>query len=375
MGTSIIFFSAKTQYQNLGDMIINREILLQLRNYGKLIVDDKGVPEWFCNDLEIDFYERSSNYNMTFEILIIWYALKALFKKECKIYFVLKPGHFYGEFSFIHLLKLLYFVIIKFFGVRICRFGASIGPFSKSMELIESFKSKLMYFYSVRDGISKDYAHQIGIEKVFIFPDMAWIMKATNESFVKPTKGDKYVVFSFRKSTHNLGAILEYKNYLFETLDKIIELVCKKWSYKLVLSYQVEDDKNICQELMQKYKDIYNVSFMEKKINLQTAYTLYSGAEMVFSNRLHVLMLAILSGSLPIGVVDIKEHNKITGIFADEELSNLIINIYSKQSIIDSLSDIVNKKYLFRKQLDTCLERQRNKASELFLSVFGDNDI
>ena len=74
MMKNVIFYSAKTQYQNLGDMIINREMLLQLRPYGKLIVDDKGVPEWFCKDLEINSDERSSNHGISFENLIIWYA-------------------------------------------------------------------------------------------------------------------------------------------------------------------------------------------------------------------------------------------------------------------------------------------------------------
>ncbi|MBS9393199.1 MAG: polysaccharide pyruvyl transferase family protein [Dolichospermum sp. LBC05a] len=379
MMKNVIFYSAKTQYQNLGDMIINREMLLQLRPYGKLIVDDKGVPEWFCKDLEINSDERSSNHGISFENLIIWYAFKAFFQKKYKIYFVIKPGHFYGEFKFINLFKLFYFAIIKILGVRICRFGASIGPFTKTMDFLEKLKSKFMYFYSVRDSISKEYADQIHIEKVELFPDLAWLIKTPNgksESSESVKIDGKYVIFSFRNSTmtNNLQTSIEhknhFKNHFFKTLDQIVDLVCQTLSYNLVISYQVDSDIHLCQDIMERYKNSCNVILIEERINnLQCAYDLYSGADIVFSNRLHVLMLAMLSGALPVGVLDVGKHSKITGIFNDAKLTKLLIDVYSQNYVADNIHYIIDNKYKIKKEIEYWFETRKNEAINLLNTI------
>ncbi|MDD1414842.1 polysaccharide pyruvyl transferase family protein [Dolichospermum sp. ST_con] len=374
MMKNVIFYSAKTQYQNLGDMIINREMLLQLRPYGKLIVDDKDVPEWFCKDLEINSDERSSNHGISFENLIIWYAFKAFFQKKYKIYFVIKPGHFYGELRFISLFKLFYFAIIKILGVRICRFGASIGPFTKATNFLEIFKSKLMYFYSVRDSLSKEYAHQIGIEKVVLFPDLAWLIQTPNKTVTPAKIYGKYVIFSFRNFTitNTLQNSMEYKNNLFKSLDEIVGLVCQTLSYNLVISYQVDQDRDLCQELMQKYKNACKVFLIEERIDLQSAYNLYSGAYMVFSNRLHVLMLAMLSRALPVGVLDVIGHGKITGIFDDAKLTKLLINIYSQNCVADTVSYIIDNEDTIKKEIEYCFETRKNEARNLLNAIMWD---
>lgn len=46
-----------------------------------------------------------------------------------------------------------------------------------------------------------------------------------------------------------------------------------------------------------------------------------------FSNRLHVLLLSYKYGAPPICVSDIQKHRKIRGIFTDNELENLLLDV------------------------------------------------
>ncbi|NJQ97555.1 MAG: polysaccharide pyruvyl transferase family protein [Hydrococcus sp. CSU_1_8] len=293
---------------------------MQLRKYGRLIVNDRKVPAWYCKQLELTDEEKASTYQRKFPILIVLWGLKTLFNFNKNVYLMLRPGHFYGEKdSLIKKMKwaTLYYFVLKFIGVRVCRIGTSIGSFSDELKQVEKWRAKAMYFYSVRDSISQDYALKIGIDNVCIFPDMAWLIKKqnANDNFTwlmqtpdarnKPLQLEKndYVVFSFRGIFKEFNAS-HYKDNLLAALDKIVDTVCREWSKKLVICYQVRRDSKVCQELTERYKSRCEVIFVEEYLDSQYMYDVYAGASMVFSNRLHVLMFAMRCDSIPIAVID-----------------------------------------------------------------------
>lgn len=376
----IFFFTAQTQYENLGDLMIIKILLDNLRKYGTIIINERGVPEWFSQQLDIKDDEKASKYGNKFSILMLIFALKALFYSNNEIYYVLTPGHRFST----PLTKIDYFrylvetikqitilALFKIIGVRICRFGVSIGPFSNLDQLAERWKSKFMYFYSVRDTKSEDYANKIGINKVEIFPDLAWLMKTPYASNKLVKLDDEYVIFSFRNSTNPLGDPDIYKNNLFPVLDKIVSMVSKKWQKKLLISYQVHLDYEICKDISNRYKDDCNVIFIEEKINTQSMYDLYSRAYMIFSNRLHVLMFAMLCGSIPVAVVDTLKHDKITSIFSDAGLMRMVIDISDGAHISEILSKIDADINVIRKDIDLCIEHNQNSADEILKQVIN----
>jgi polysaccharide pyruvyl transferase WcaK-like protein len=383
---NIIFCQAEIPFANQGDLVINKVLITKLRKYGKLIVNDRNVPEWYCKQLELTADERVSQFGMRFPYLILFWALKALFQPQVNIYLMLRPGHFYGyEFRLAvkMFLATLYYFLLKILGVRVCRLGTSIGSFSKPLQWVENLRARAMYFYSVRDSISKNYALKIGIDCVRIFPDLAWLirkkdtsdrltwlMQTSNEKPTQQFEQNSYVIFSFRDTFKEFNGS-EYKEKLLKELDKIVDLISKSWSKELVICYQVKRDYKFSKELKQRYQSQCGVIFIERYIDSSSMYDLYSGATMVFSNRLHVLMFAMLCDSLPIAVINADKEEKITGILKDAKLEKLILDIDNKASNPDILSELVANSSQIKQEIAIACDRNQNQAEMLLKNILS----
>lgn len=381
---NLIFCQAQVPYDNLGDLVITKVLLTNLRNYGHVIVNIKGVPDWYCQQLELTEEEKASSYKLPFPILVLLFRLRTLIDSNANIYLLMRPGHVFGS-GFSNSIKMfmsaIYCFVMKILGVRICRFGTSIGPFSSLMQIGEKWKSNAMYFYSARDTISANYAKKIGIDKVEIFPDMAWLIKKQNANdnlawLMQTPNANKqpihvdgdYVVFSFRDTFREFNNP-EYKNNLCATLDSIVQLVCVEWGKTLVIAHQVDWDYEFCKWLSDRYQNSCKIVFIERYIDSQYMYDLYSGAFMVFSNRLHVLLLAMLCGALSMAVVERASEHKITGIFSDAGLSRLIVDIDRGSSSVDILPGIAADADRIKAEIALAFERNRNYGESLLKRV------
>jgi polysaccharide pyruvyl transferase WcaK-like protein len=384
---NIIFCQAEIPYENQGDLVINKILLMKSRQYGKLIVNDNNVPAWYCKQLELADEEKASTYQRRFPVLIFLWGLKTLFNPYKNVYLMLRPGHFYGEKdSLVKKMKwaTLYYFALKLIGVRVCRIGTSIGSFSDELKQVEKWRAKSMYFYSVRDSISQDYALKIGIDNVRVFPDLAWLIEKQNkgdrftwlmqapDARTQPLQLEKndYVVFSFRGVFKEFNAS-QYKDNLLTVLDEIVDTVCGEWLKKLVICYQVRRDAKVCQELLERYKSRCEVIFIEEYLDSQYMYDLYSGASMVFSNRLHVLMFAMRCDSIPIAVIDVPNEEKIVGIFSDAGLKRLILDIAKEPAEVSILPEIAANSHQIQEEITACFDRYRDKAETLLQDIFN----
>ncbi|MEQ9667106.1 polysaccharide pyruvyl transferase family protein [Coleofasciculus sp. G2-EDA-02] len=379
---NIIFYRAYTQYENLGDIIIHKTLIRRLRNYGSLIIDDIGVPDWYCQELGLESEERASQYGYNgtqeedFWRFMLLVNLKSIIKLNFKkMYFVLSPGNdAMGWGRWKSAKRVLYSFWLATLEVRIVRFGVSIGPFTRQRELVEKLSSKFMYFYSVRDSISRNYAKSIGINNVYLFPDLAWLMeKPASHNLIRNSGEEDYVIFSFRSlpiSKKDLTkSDFSTPESLCSVLDEIVKLVCGQWSKKLIISYQVTRDHDFCKELADRYTNLADVVFIEKQIDSQSMYDLYSRALMVFSNRLHVLMFAMACGSLPVAVVDAAVQHKVTGIFSDVGLMQLVIDIGKGTSAVESLPGIVDEADKIKEKMASCYKNRRQEGEDLLQKV------
>ena len=348
-----IFYEARTQYGNLGDLIINKTLLERLRRYGQIVINDHGVPNWYCKELGIELNERASFYENGFNRLIITSKLKSLFQlKFSKTYLFLGPGHLSDHSRYLGSRKwILYFLLLRILGVRLCRLGFSIGDLSDHNQKIVKWVSRFSYFYGVRDSISESLAHQMEMCQVKYFPDLAWLFRSSFQTAIKPSADEDYIVFSFRESAHSCDTSNAYQENLVVVLDRIVDLVCRQWSKRLIVAYQVDYDSEFSQRLVQRYVEPYDVEFVDQKLNVQDALELYSNALMVFSNRLHVLLFAIMAGSLPIAVIDSDRQSKVTGIFLDAELSSLVLDIHSDLDQVMKLNMLVNEMNLIKERI------------------------
>ncbi|NEZ58350.1 polysaccharide pyruvyl transferase family protein [Leptolyngbyaceae cyanobacterium CCMR0081] len=368
-----IFYEARTQYGNLGDLIINKTLLERLRGYGQVVINDHGVPDWYCQELGVELDERASFYENGFNRLIIKSKLKSLFQlKSSKTYLFLGPGHLSDNSRYLGSRKwILYFLLLRILGVRLCRLGFSIGELSDHNQKIVKWVSRFSYFYGVRDSISESLAHQMKMCQIQHFPDLAWLFRSGFQTAIKPSMDREYIVFSFRESAHSCDTSNAYQENLIIVLDRVVDLVCRQWSKRLVVAYQVDRDSDFCQRLVQRYVEPYDVEFVDQKLNVQAALELYSNALMVFSNRLHVLLFTIMAGSLPLAVIDSNSQSKVTGIFLDAELASLVLDIHSDSDQVMKLNILVDEMNPIKEKIERYRENRELLGQNLLAKMMA----
>ena len=345
-----IFYNPTTQYENTGDLLINKTLLSYLKKHGKIIVDDNNKPKRFVDELLDDEDLRLSSITKSDSLnYLVKYLMLNLIrsKKDTFRYFVVfVPGHFAkkGIANAIGSIKtLIKLVALKVLGCRLIRIGISVGKYDKINAFIEALITRCYHSYAVRDQDSIINAKKYSFKTPQYFPDFAWGYNhtITNSRYdYYPFDNKKIIVMSFR--ANEVGLELENKFFqeLLESLTTLLDSNIFR-EHKIVFCYQVDSDRSanldLCNALSLKFNSI---EFFDSKLYLENAFHLYSSAEIVITNRLHVLLLAIKGGTLSFPLIDEKVNGKIYNIMRDNDLLNLVLNI--KDSSSDNQSKIVS---------------------------------
>lgn len=315
------FFNAKTQHQNLGDAIISRELLRTLSSKGTVYVFSGGMPASFLACIQAEKYNIYSSY-LRFVACLIIKSISGLITRRASSYFILNPGGFGNNKNLGVKDKLrqtflvLNYAVLAVLGVRIMRLGASFGTFTDDRLYFEKLKNVFMYRNTVRDPISLSYAHKNGLKNMSYFPDLALAMPY--DTYV--TNGIKtgttpYFVFSLRS---------EDNNYNECQIQVIKEITQHNPEIDLVFSAQVEFDIEFNKELAQFFNQYGLKSRFVDCPSEEELFSLYRGAQLVFSNRLHVLLFALRQGVVSIPLVTEEKNKKIIGIYQDLQLGDLV---------------------------------------------------
>lgn len=388
---NLIFCRVRLHRENLGDVLITGLLLEKLRKYGRLIVSSQKPHNFQYDSSKLLEDESIESYDRSFNYLLLLAGWKALFSgNKLNVYLFESPGHRFGDRTLFqaknHILEALHSAIFKIIGIKICSLGTSIGPFSKTLETLESLRAQMMYCYSVRDSRSQNYAHRLGISKVAYFPDMAWFLEASpgrvNVSLETPEQNEpklqilknqdkEYVILSFRETTHRLSNSSDYEDRLFQVLDRIVS-IARDSDKKLMLTYQVAADRQFCQVIYDRYYEKFDIEILENQINSRSMYEIYSRASFVFTNRLHVFMFSMGCGTLPIAVIDEENHDKITGILKDANLQDLIIDIQKGAIEAESsLHQIIDRSDLIQQNIVEAYEKNRNYGNTLLQKLMA----
>lgn len=369
-----IFYQAVTQFENTGDLIINKSLIDLIRPHGDLIINDKGVPKAYLDQLGVGRNELlSTKTRNTFVLYLVKNSILSMFQKNKRIYLFSGPGHFYGTSK----RRVLYtivagfiFMMLNLFGCKIVKVGSSMGPLSRLLLRAESFRAKFIDCYFLRDSKSIELAKSGGIQHANFFPDLAWALKPTIRSTSDISKDT--ILFSFRSSTHSMSSNNQaYQEKLFQLVDRISNtLVNENSNYKILVSYQVEHDYSFCKEVFSLLKGRYNVSFIEEMITTSNAESIYRGVKYIFSNRLHVLLYGYKFGALPIPMIDSKEHLKITGIFEDAKLGKLILDINNLNMDL-FLDDLIKNSLIKYNRLVNVEKKYTLESEQLMTEIFN----
>lgn len=299
-----VFYSAFTCIGNVGDFIINKYQIEEYSKYSDVFVDFTGMPDAFRDGIIDGNNPRVHDFVQTYGVSYRgkhMFRVLSLLRSEGFTHFTKSPGP-YAVISFpfpVFLKRLLgavgYWCARKN-GMKVFAMGIDLNLVSLPCWLR---KLNVKYFncyhqLGVRSIPNKDKLISC-IPSVRYCPDMAFLCSKLE----KPTKNiRKKIAISFRR-VDNIKVLLEILRYIC--------FYFVKRGYEIELIYQVREDYGFCKELNDMLVE-YHPSFREDMVSFKTI-NLYVRYDYVFSNRLHVLLLAVMHGGIPFAIVsdDIRE--------------------------------------------------------------------
>jgi polysaccharide pyruvyl transferase WcaK-like protein len=330
------FYVAETQHQNLGDVVINRNLVQLAGEFGQVHIFEGKMPRAFLNAIGADNHKCFSSI-IDFSFFIISMGIQRLLPwKHLKLYFLLNPGGFSGGLTLLgfgrQICILVLYAVLKILGIRIVRLGASMGPFSPMRAKIERLKALFIHTNSVRDSISLTYMRSIGIDRIQHFPDLAFLLLPNNSSPAtsRTTNDSQYVAFSFRR--YPKSANCDDRTYL--TIEKVAQTLQQNTPTQYLFTSQVEFDVDWNANLAARLSSKGYTSNVVSSRSEQSLMSVYRECVSVFSNRLHVLLFAMRQGALAFAVIDTTLNQKILGIYSDLGLQDFIVDINCEQPLL-----------------------------------------
>lgn len=319
----LFWYNLRTQYENLGDLVINRECIHFLREHGDVVVNTAGVPAAFVQGLCLDDTEIC-NDNSAFQ--------KGLLKAGQGSFLVLVPGAVPSSLKLKdlprQLLLVLHFKLLALRGVKIVRAGISIDESTRLRQFIEKMKSESMSFFGPRDSASLARARKFGIKNAKPFQDFAFLLPI-HKRIPHP---DDAIVISFR--AHDDQEAEE----LLNALDSAVEQIDPNRRRRIVLVNQVDHDRNFSVFLGDHFATHRAVSFVDHADGTDKVFTAYDRAVCVLSNRLHVLLFALSRSASIWALVHPRRNAKIIGLFNDVGLSDRIIDLSRGRESIEKIN-------------------------------------
>lgn len=304
----IFFYSARTQASNAGDALINRELLRLLRAKGEIRAISGGMPPAFLHEMELAADEVIGANNID--------LFKALFTQALhgggQLYLVLTPGDIFGGASKDGIARGLVFPILRALGVRIIRIGASIGKFTPLRARTEAWLSRWSYFLGLRDAISIAAANGYGMKHIGPFPDLAFML----DRVARPARPIHTAALCLRDDHSNDAD----REKLVRSIDS---LLAADSALQVVCVVQVERDESFMRRLTERYQASHRTRFVQES-RIDALLALYDDVDIVITNRLHSMLMAVSRGALPVALLDHEANRKIVGIMSDAGWTRLI---------------------------------------------------
>ncbi|MEG3658575.1 polysaccharide pyruvyl transferase family protein [Arenibacter palladensis] len=329
-------FLVATQYDNLGDLIINKCLIDELTKHVDLHIDTYNTSEEFIKCFEsnskVNFLKKS--YGFSFKNASL---LKYLFSDKVRFNYLFKsPGPIgYAKSSGIED-RIRGFVFNQIFktahnkGCKSYVIGSEVHLRNESE--VKGYQKFSKYFYKhlVRSKANVKFLKSIGIDQADYIPDLCFLLYDKVSRNTNRTK----VGISFRDLQDdklNENIVRSVKTYVDFYLSK---------GQNVVFFYQVKRDYQYTKDLFSAYKGTAGVSFMEKCLGFEDI-AAYSSFESVISNRLHVLLLGFIHNSMTVPLInDNDSTNKIKGIYTSIGSSTQPITMLSESQLKNSDSTL-----------------------------------
>ena len=365
-----IFYQTKTKFSNTGDALINKALIETLRNYGKLYANcSKDIPDFFINELGIEKEEKIiAPSEFSFIKTVLKYS--KLNRKNNKVYLFSGLGDSYGgnrHQVIRNIMSSLIFALFRIANVKIIRIGRSVGPLSKSMQLSERFRSIFLSYNYVRDSKSLQRCRAYGIKRVSYCPDMSWLYDINDTRTINSTNT---IMVNLRNKIFD-DVNNEFIDATLNKLDSTLEAFSLMLGngMKIIVAYQIEEDAEFSKIVYDRLKIKFDVQYINHQMRLDELKQYYGKVDYHISNRMHSLLVGYKYGSLPIALIDPRNHTKISATFEDCGLEKLIIDIYKKEAK-ENVKYLISQKEKLMKQIFKCEKSMQKKIHTILDEIF-----
>jgi hypothetical protein len=305
MGKSKCFYmSLRTQYENLGDYLIAQATIDLLSKLADVVIDIRGVPRKF-----IDLFTFPKNVKLVRKNFFI----TVLYNRNIDWFYIVKPGGYGETKTFQNKIRLItkmtyFFITKKLFGIEVFRMPHS---FTGNLNLIDKYYQNVFELNLCRDWTTYNLYKENAVKNLYMISDLAMFYYNKKSKFLfLEDKKQLDIVISLRYDRLNREPELASKlaNILVNSDETIVYLSQVTFDRKLNQTEAIN----------------YNLRYVDYKIDIMSFENIlkqYKSAKYVISNRLHVLILAMINGTVPIPLLDIRLDKKLIGSF---ELLNIL---------------------------------------------------
>ncbi len=287
-GNVSVFFLLKTQFENVGDALINKALLAEISRRAETFVDVTLCPDHFVKNLNVRT-ESNPKLHLKTGHLPLFFAMVHKRLAGDKTYFVLPPGGSAGEKSRLSYLFNLayncYLALLKALGVELVSVGVSYDDMGPRFARIVRGRARLVGHHYVRDDLSAKTLNGLAAKFAGLVPDLAFTLPFDFNRLFQARSAPLRIAFSFRTDKEYVGRekVLRLVEQVMQSLPQI----------SIVFVSQVQRDSEFMRLLYERFKNVKkNVSFEETAFSLKNATDVYRDCDYIFSNRLHALLLA-----------------------------------------------------------------------------------
>jgi hypothetical protein len=319
-----VYFSLDTQFENLGDEVINSLLLREIAQRDALELLVGNAPDWYSANVaqaigrtahEVKFVRNRKQYMRNF-------LLGSLFPPGNTM--LLSCGDVSPRKPNTQRARMMNFLSRLPF-LNVAQIGASRLNVVETDKLWLQRAARRSAKFSMRDAYSVQTLKAAGVDAL-MHPDLAFLLEFKNAG-----GGDK-ALFMFRESDADDA----------EVAAQLPMLTTKARQLGLtpVFGWQVARDEPYNRRLADLVQaDVFALpGNMEER--LEPTLECYDHVAMIVSNRLHGLLLAASRGALPVPLLSDKER-KVRGVFEQAELYDFILNAGIEPSLnAETLSDL-----------------------------------
>ncbi|MCO5432959.1 polysaccharide pyruvyl transferase family protein [Enterococcus faecalis] len=265
--------------------------------------------------------------------------------------------HTFSALKFAHLLD-----IAEEEGAEVFVCSIGIGPFQTEKQEKEAVKQlKRCKAVVLRDSLSQRYCIENDFETAVKSIDPVFLLKAEDKAMVKKTPIIGICVIDYRIS----GASYEkYVSYL-KNLKRLITILDRYLSVKIVLFSTEKEDYNTIDELEKGLPDVISVSSRTVDSD-KDLLKMYSTFDLVIGTRMHSMIIAV-SQNIP--VIGLSWQQKVDEMFKNINLTNSCYDIenleYHLDEILEKSKNIIENNQSYVNEMKVI----KNKLANEFLIV------